>query len=614
LIGVAWWLWQTAAWVPKPNTTDLRPFLFGAVALFVVVVGVEIHAARWSGPDVPLILVHPVPLNGSPFYSSVVGSLVGSGGDESGLWRIGNQLWVDGVAHAGTFSGKAHAIANVDAADISVSLAVSDWWPYAALTIALGVVVGFLVTRYFKRTRLSDQQRLRIQSTWRDVVTQASRAQQVYGGRSFLAWYNVVPLLQTALSGAASALETSDTIDAAQQSVTQVQAYASAFRRLLGSLQYLDDRYVKVLRDVEMYYAPDFAPNGTDAELLQAVPALSAAHLLLVPAQRFPPDSEDVANQTLLKLRDTQVTSGIAWLEQLAPAMDHLLDGASIQTKAVSWPDADRTRLAGALVDLKGAVSAVLVAVSAEDAKARSSDAAQKFSVLASIKPDSAHTMIRALRRMTIPYPVVNELTAHFGQAVTVFSVTDFSCKIADAPGVAAAPQPSESTRSITADPDDLVEFAATVVTQGASPDKLKLLHWDFGDGSLIVPVEWPDGQANTEMKISTLHQFSTPETFTVTLQTADAQPVGDSCSVTVAEKTGRTDRQHVAFGLSEARMTLISGALVVATGLYLLYFVSPVWGTPGDYLKALLWGSTLSEGVKYAVGLVGRQWPASAA
>ena len=58
--------------------------------------------------------------------------------------------------------------------------------------------------------------------------------------------------------------------------------------------------------------------------------------------------------------------------------------------------------------------------------------------------------------------------------------------------------------------------------------------------------------------------------------------------------------------------MTMATGVLAIFSGLILLYFASPTWGTPGDYLKALLWGSVVSEGVKQVTALVARTGPAS--
>jgi hypothetical protein len=131
---------------------------------------------------------------------------VGSGSEQGNLLRIGKQLWVDGISRAGTYGGQARAVANQDTANISVSLAVSDWWPYAALTISAGVLLGHWLTRYYRRTRPADLQRIRVGQTRRDLAIAASQMHQTYGGRSFLASYDLTPLASATLSDALAKL------------------------------------------------------------------------------------------------------------------------------------------------------------------------------------------------------------------------------------------------------------------------------------------------------------------------------------------------------------------------------------------------------------------------
>jgi hypothetical protein len=60
-------------------------------------------------------------------------------------------------------------------------------------------------------------------------------------------------------------------------------------------------------------------------------------------------------------------------------------------------------------------------------------------------------------------------------------------------------------------------------------------------------------------------------------------------------------------FAMTDRQMTLASGILAVFSGLLALYLTSSTWGAPEDYLKAFLWGSVVSEGVKYAAALAAR-------
>jgi hypothetical protein len=64
-----------------------------------------------------------------------------------------------------------------------------------------------------------------------------------------------------------------------------------------------------------------------------------------------------------------------------------------------------------------------------------------------------------------------------------------------------------------------------------------------------------------------------------------------------VSQRFRRVDRQ----------MTLAAGLIAGFSGLLALYSTSPTWGTPADYLKALLWGSVVSEGIKTITALVAK-------
>jgi hypothetical protein len=75
--------------------------------------------------------------------------------------------------------------------------------------------------------------------------------------------------------------------------------------------------------------------------------------------------------------------------------------------------------------------------------------------------------------------------------------------------------------------------------------------------------------------------------------------------SAAPAEQTPAQRRRQ--FERIDRQWTLASGVLAVFSGLLALYVVTPTWGTPGDYLKALLWGSVVSEGTKAVTALVAK-------
>jgi hypothetical protein len=65
-------------------------------------------------------------------------------------------------------------------------------------------------------------------------------------------------------------------------------------------------------------------------------------------------------------------------------------------------------------------------------------------------------------------------------------------------------------------------------------------------------------------------------------------------------------------YRVTEREMTLLAGSLAVASGFLTLYLSNPSWGLPGDYVKAFLWGSVVSEGLKWANSTLTRILPSA--
>jgi hypothetical protein len=59
----------------------------------------------------------------------------------------------------------------------------------------------------------------------------------------------------------------------------------------------------------------------------------------------------------------------------------------------------------------------------------------------------------------------------------------------------------------------------------------------------------------------------------------------------------------------ADRRFALAGGTLVVLSGMSVLYFANPTFGTAGDYLAVALWGTAFGEGLT----LARRLWPTPA-
>jgi hypothetical protein len=150
---------------------------------------------------------------------------------------------------------------------------------------------------------------------------------------------------------------------------------------------------------------------------------------------------------------------------------------------------------------------------------------------------------------------------------------------------------------------DDVFLFAAQVSGVDAAPgDRLR---WDFGDGTTLDGPELP--RSGEQATVSTRHQFTTAGTFEVRLRHGDATLATASATVTAAES--RADRSQRRLARARAGWTVIAGLIAVGSGMTALYFTDPAWGTPGDYVAALLWGGTVAEGIKFVGALSLRRW-----
>ncbi len=163
----------------------------------------------------------------------------------------------------------------------------------------------------------------------------------------------------------------------------------------------------------------------------------------------------------------------------------------------------------------------------------------------------------------------------------------------------------SSAKESCVGDADDLFCFTASV--NGPS-DRIETyqLRWDFKDGSVreTKPVERSaDGK---ELLQSVSHRFRGAGTYTVEVTNKEGQRK-QFCTVEVTGGAGRFARLSASFHLTSGRMTFLTGALAVGSGFLTLYFADADWGSPKDYLNALLWGSVVSEGIKFVADMVDR-------
>ena len=381
--------------------------------------------------------------------------------------------------------------------EVGVTAQVADWWPWAALTLGLGLWLGRGVTQYFQTQRGQAQQTVR----WKRLGESIPKAEETFWAdypdlaQGDLRGVRVVPLAQAWLDDVEKTLAGGNTA-AAQASLDSLESYLAAFASLRESLVQLHAQ-----RDAVWERVPDWvALDDDNIEIFAAVKAeFNRPFAYTTPAQAL----KDV------QARLDRVTAYQEWLAAL-----------------------DRTlRLIGAYED------------HAEEIPEGTEDQQERLDGLRAGLRKAAVLAITTNRRVRVDEQ--NDAADEIGQAIEELHLE--------------------------------IDRAAGRRRDGA---RLRLPQ----DGAT-------PGRGGER---GFLDLFGLP---------------GGSVDVGGGRRARSADELQRLYQQSELQMSVIAGVIAVGSGLLALYFGNPVWGAPADYLKALLWGSTVSEGLKYVNVLLRRVW-----
>lgn len=190
----------------------------GVLAVFVSVayVGTRLADELADGSAVPSATETLAPRG----EGDVVGTLVGDSGDEGRLTVDGETLTVDGVDRAGTYAGIVDALPDQPGGEVKVQFKVRDHWLYAAGVIAVGVLIGYLVSFFYTNRRIVAQAGVTSASLRARVAELESDWHLLAAGRRWESAY----VLEAPASSWIAAAETQSADDppAAQTSLTAV--------------------------------------------------------------------------------------------------------------------------------------------------------------------------------------------------------------------------------------------------------------------------------------------------------------------------------------------------------------------------------------------------------
>lgn len=545
------------------------------VLLLLLIPFVELN--YWNIPSIPAVAVDSLPLpsqaNTQAADATQTGYVVGA----MGVGRVqqdNGRLRVRGLARAGKYEGKVDFLPQADKGEVKVTVTVADWFPYALLSIAAGVLLGYWITRYYKQQRGADEQRVGYARLWQQIAQDESAFQLKHFGALF-AKYRIAELARVWIAQAVSSIDAGDAASAKLR-IDKLKAYVTHFTRFRRELEQLDEARSELQQQIAKC---DFGLAITDVDVLcSAERALDGA-----PLDAQLEDDE----RTQLKARELEVVKAIAWARSLRDTHTSILRhleyarylGSLLLSDDAKSDDAKK-KLAEQAAKLRDAGRAALLADSEEKAREQN------------VAADAARVELGKLREAI---PLVSERE----EAVSLLPLPpSIELEILT---------PDDAASNNVGDRDDLFVFRTTLTFERPLNESFRA-RWDFDDDTLSPLVTISSGKVG-EVHLETSHRFAEGGTYSVRLEDERGYRLADH-QVEVKRDSGRWQKRLAAFQLTDRQMTIIAGLLTIGSGFLTLYVKNPQWGTPSDYLTALLWGSVISEGSKYVVNLANRVLP----
>jgi hypothetical protein len=188
-----------------------------------------------------------------------------------------------------------------------VTVNVADWWPYAALTLCLGVLLAFTIGRFYTNTRPARAARVLAAQVGHEIASTESDWQRKHAGTP-LGGYSMAGLARDWVGWVLRTLEAGDA-GAATAHLNNLDAYAKAYRAFLQHLE----RLASAVAAVEKKTADDQA-----AALATARALLKGQDLPFDPSLSQKPDlkERETALAAELEAKDKEVGAAI---KALAP-------------------------------------------------------------------------------------------------------------------------------------------------------------------------------------------------------------------------------------------------------------------------------------------------------
>jgi hypothetical protein len=541
-----------------------------------------------------------------------------------------DRLEVVGITRAGKYESKIDLLpGDDDKAEVSFTVNVADWWLFAFVAIALGVVVGYGLTKYYSQEQSSKRHRTRYCKLWQQAASIESLFLERNSGCP-QAGYTIMRLFQQWIDEKIEVRISGGEFEKSKELLDKMESYIDQFAVFLRKLEKLYSLRSTLIQQFDKHYADPVAGS-----VINDVPAYElAGETLRGSPFVFPRDglagiAEDEDGKALKEIAD-KVDTQTGLLELLIGALQDIDKWIAHAEKAKETVDSDKLRPKIDALKEHGR-TALQQTATTEIENARR--AAQKVhdeivrliidTIAAEIKAAEDRgvqpMMISPLRIMLESFAAEEKeelrKRAEREPEPTPPAVSSIRWQVwtPDDDG------PSSDDRCI-GDSNDLFTFSADIKVPSEGTDDFRV-RWRFSkvskDGTTkrVTEIETSNLVKVTEdMVLQTRHRFGKSGLYEVAIQDGKGKFLGAPREVRIQPEQGRWERLLVEFRVTETQMTFISGILAVSTGLLTLYSPTPTWGAPADYLKAFLWGSLVSEttkaGAKVVTSLVQRKWP----
>jgi len=562
------------------------------VAILAAVIGLVWTAVDrdWKpGPELHAISAQPVDV-----ADGVGAGVVGMASSENGrvarlevTGELDKQLRPQGLTGAAQYTGVYDLDPTDDSAGAKASIDVRDWWPYAALVLGLGVLLGVWLRNWYQRVRPKAALGIRLS----DLLARALRLQdaaaaagvdfgQQMGGKIAALVARLEELSRDDAGAATKKLDELEAqlgrlveiCDAVAGLATQIEE-TKGLARQVG----LEDFEVSLLADAERLRAR--AIGGLDLTALDGDELKAKMNAL-----------EDMSD--LLARVGALYASGMAHRERAVELLR-------------ARPRDPRTH--EALQTLRNDFDEIMVSAlqanSAADLDRVETLDDEKRRLLRMLAPDTYEQAPSTVVFDVDMWPLPKMLDAR---------LRSVGLRMDSLEGISAAqPRPSAALSALAlgageSDPQIRVEDIVAVSAQ-LSPwpqARATTVQFRYSDGTTRIA---PVSQAGTATDYRVLRAAG-PMTVSVHSH-PDGEPLG---STTVeADSTSRRASRRLALKARDRDVARIAVVLAVGSGLVALYVGEPAWGEPSDYLAAVLWGAVAGEGVKLVVAIADRVWPA---